>query len=151
MIQLISSHPELQTDASVYLFKVTRDENVIYAQPLLQIAFWCVGEFGDLLINGNNNDENFSVKVIFIENFFKIFQIHENEVIDVFEQLMPSSLMTISTREYGLTALAKLLTRFDSGGDRIQALICRYSSHMNLELQQRAIEYSRLLLKDDLK
>lgn len=59
--------------------------------------------------------------------------------------------MTISTREYGLTALAKLLTRFDTGAERIQAIIRRYSSHMNLELQQRAVEYTRLLIKDDLK
>lgn len=65
MIQLISSHPDLQIDASVHLFKVAREDNVINAQPLLQIAFWCVGEFGDLLINGNN-DENFSIKVIFL-------------------------------------------------------------------------------------
>lgn len=78
-------------------------------------------------------------------------KIHDDEVINIFERLMPSSLMTISTREYGLTALAKLLTRFDTGAERIQALIRCYSSHMNLELQQRAVEYTRLLLKDDLK
>lgn len=66
MIQLISSHPDLQIDASVHLFKVAREDNVINAQPLLQIAFWCVGEFGDLLINGNNENENFSIKVIFL-------------------------------------------------------------------------------------
>lgn len=64
---------------------------------------------------------------------------------------MPSSLMTISTREYGLTALAKLVTRFETCSDKIHALIRRYSSHMNLELQQRSVEYTRLLLKDDLK
>lgn len=65
MIQLISYHPELQAYASIYLFLATRDDSVINAQPLLQIAFWCVGEFGDLLMNGSG-DENLSVKVSFI-------------------------------------------------------------------------------------
>jgi AP-1 complex subunit gamma-1 len=73
-------------------------------------------------------------------------------VIDIFEKLMPCSSMTVPTREYGLTALAKLVTRFEGDGvARIQALIRLYSAHMNLELQQRAVEYSRLLIKDDLK
>lgn len=64
---------------------------------------------------------------------------------------MPSSIMTVTTRQYGLTALAKLVTRFDVCNERITALIRLYTAHMNLELQQRAVEYSNLLLKDDLK
>lgn len=59
--------------------------------------------------------------------------------------------MTVITREYGLTALAKLVTRFDVCNESIAALIRLYSAHMNLELQQRAVEYSHLLLKDDIK
>lgn len=59
--------------------------------------------------------------------------------------------MTVITREYGLTALAKLVTRFETGAERISALIRQYSDHMNLELQQRAVEYTRLLQKQNLK
>lgn len=138
MIQLISSHPELQTYASTQLFRVTQNGNIVNAQPLLQIALWCVGEFGDLLMNGNS-DESVTIKI------------EESDVIAVFENLMPCSSLTTFTRQYGLTALAKLVTRFEAGSERINALIRRYSSHMNLELQQRAVEYTRLLLKDDLK
>jgi AP-1 complex subunit gamma-1 len=72
-------------------------------------------------------------------------------VVEIFEQLLPSSLMTLSSREFGLTALAKLVTRFDRSSERIHALIRQYTAHMNLELQQRSVEYARLLLKNDLK
>lgn len=80
------------------------------------------------------------------------FQVEESEVVDIFERLMPSSTLTVQTREYGLTALAKLVTRFESDSvARIHALIRQYSAHMHLELQQRAVEYARLLDKDELK
>ncbi|KAI1730783.1 AP-1 complex subunit gamma-1 [Ditylenchus destructor] len=138
MIQLISSHADLQTYATMQLFHVAQAD-VMNAQPLLQIAFWCIGEFGDLLMLANN-DESVSKKV------------EESEVVDIFERLMPSSTLTVQTREYGLTALAKLVTRFESNSvARIHALIRQYSAHMHLELQQRAVEYARLLDKDELK
>jgi AP-1 complex subunit gamma-1 len=64
---------------------------------------------------------------------------------------MPSPTMSIQTREYGLIALAKLATRFSSSTEHIHALIRRYGAHMNLELQQRAVEFSKLLQNDELK
>lgn len=72
-------------------------------------------------------------------------------MIDVFERLLPSTLMSIPTREYGLTALAKLVTRFESGVDRVQALIRSHTAHMHLELQQRSVEFNRLLGNEELK
>lgn len=62
MIQLISSHAELQTYASVQLFKVAKTD-VLDAQPLLQIAFWCIGEFGDLLIAASPEETQLPLKV----------------------------------------------------------------------------------------
>lgn len=48
MIQLVSSHTELQSYATISLFRAIQTNQ--HAQPLLQIAFWSIGEFGDLLI-----------------------------------------------------------------------------------------------------
>lgn len=58
MIQLVSAQaPELQTYATSELYRFVTAAaitdaggSVINAQPLLQIAFWCIGEFGDLLL-----------------------------------------------------------------------------------------------------
>ncbi|KAL7074537.1 hypothetical protein ACQ4LE_006347 [Meloidogyne hapla] len=138
MIQLISSHSELQTYATIQLFHAAeREQIVLTAQPLLQVAFWCIGEFGDLLIIGGEEETH--------------KKIEEGEVVRIFERLMPSSQMSIASREFELTALAKLFTRFESCSERIHALVRQYSANMNLELQQRSVEYARLLLKDDLR
>uniref|UniRef100_A0A915MET7 AP-1 complex subunit gamma n=1 Tax=Meloidogyne javanica TaxID=6303 RepID=A0A915MET7_MELJA len=138
MIQLISSHSELQTYATIQLFHAAeREQIVLTAQPLLQVAFWCIGEFGDLLIIGGEEETH--------------KKIEEDEVVRIFERLMPSSQMSISSREFGLTALAKLFTRFENCSERIHALVRQYSANMNLELQQRSVEYARLLLKNDLR
>ncbi|KAL3123759.1 hypothetical protein niasHT_009972 [Heterodera trifolii] len=138
MIQLISSQQELQHYATVQLFHASKREHIVNAQPLMQIAFWSIGEFGDLLVTPGNTEEA-NIKV------------SEDEVVELFELLMPHPQLTVPTREYGLTALAKLSTRFDSHAEQIHALIRQYSAHMNLELQQRSVEFSRLLSKDELR
>jgi hypothetical protein len=67
MIQLISSQTSLQVYSTRQLLRCaqTDSEN---AQPLLQIAFWCIGEFGDLLVNSSDNDAsvNYSQFMYFI-------------------------------------------------------------------------------------
>jgi AP-1 complex subunit gamma-1 len=56
MIQLVSSHSELQSYAAVQLFRAAQ-EDIVNAQPLLQVAFWSVGEFGDLLLQSQHDDD----------------------------------------------------------------------------------------------
>lgn len=56
MIQLVSSTPRLQTYGTKQLFRCAQLDSG-NAQPLLQIAFWCIGEFGDLLINPSENGD----------------------------------------------------------------------------------------------
>ncbi|CAJ0595293.1 unnamed protein product [Cylicocyclus nassatus] len=135
MIQLISSHGELQHYAAVQLFHAAQLDST-NAQPLLQVAFWTIGEFGDLLLQPADAD---SAKV------------EESDVVEVFEHVLPSTLTSLSTKCYAVTALAKLATRFTSTVDRIVALVKVNQAHLHLELQQRSVEFSRLLDCGDLK
>ncbi|MFH4983983.1 hypothetical protein AB6A40_010692 [Gnathostoma spinigerum] len=135
MIQLISSHSELQHYASVHLYRAAQAD-VVHAQPLLQVAFWTIGEFGDILLQVSDEDAG---------------RIDENDIIDVFERILPSALTNTVTKSYALSALAKLDTRFSLTNKRIRSLVCCYLSHLNLELQQRSVEFSRLLEYQDLK
>jgi AP-1 complex subunit gamma-1 len=63
-------------------------------QPLAQVASWCLGEYGDSLINGHTNASE------------------EDEVVDFIQGILSSSQSTIVTKQYALTALTKLSTRF---------------------------------------
>lgn len=135
MIQLISSHSELQHYAVMQLFRAAQLDST-NAQPLLQVAFWTIGEFGDLLLQPADAD---SAKV------------EESDVVSVFENVLPSTLTSLSTKCYGVTALAKLATRFGAEVDRINALVRANQAHLHLELQQRSVEFSRLLDCGDIK
>ncbi|KAK5970293.1 AP-1 complex subunit gamma [Trichostrongylus colubriformis] len=135
MIQLISSHSELQHYAAMQLFRAAQLDST-NAQPLLQVAFWTIGEFGDLLLQPADAD---SAKV------------EETDVVSVFESVLPSTLTSLSTKCYAVTALAKLATRFGSTVDRITALVRANQAHLHLELQQRSVEFSRLLDCGDIK
>ncbi|ETN69590.1 adaptin region [Necator americanus] len=67
------------------------------ADPEFKVAFWTIGEFGDLLLQPADAD---SAKV------------EETDVIEVFEHVLPSTLTSLSTKCYAVTALAKLATRY---------------------------------------
>lgn len=135
MIQLISSHAELQHYAAVQLYRAVQSD-IVNAQPLLQVAFWTIGEFGDIILRLNDDD---------------VVKVEESSIIDVFERILPSNLTNTITKSYALTALAKLDTRFNETNNRIRQMIESNKGHLHLELQQRSVEFSRLLNYGELK
>ncbi|VDN03890.1 unnamed protein product [Thelazia callipaeda] len=135
MIQLISSQSELQHYATLQLFRAAQAD-VVNAQPLLQVAFWTIGEFADIILQSSDDD---TVKI------------EESSIIDIFERILLSSLTNTITKAYALTALAKLDTRFCITNGRIRHLIESNMTHLHLELQQRSVEFSRLLNYSELK
>uniref|UniRef100_A0AAR2KJZ6 AP-1 complex subunit gamma n=1 Tax=Pygocentrus nattereri TaxID=42514 RepID=A0AAR2KJZ6_PYGNA len=115
------------------LYKALLDD--ISQQPLVQVASWCIGEYGDLLVSGQCEEE-------------EPIQVTEDEVLDVLEGLLVSNLSTPVTRGYALTAIMKLSTRFSSV-NRIKKVVSIYGSSIDVELQQRAVEYNALFKKYD--
>jgi AP-1 complex subunit gamma-1 len=69
---------------------------------LAQVASWCLGEYGDSLINGHTNASEQEEPVV----------AGEDEVVDFIQGILSSSQSTIVTKQYALTALTKLSTRF---------------------------------------
>jgi len=68
-------------------------------QALAQVACWCIGEYGDVLIHGSCPDS-------------EPIEISESDVLDVLEKTLISSLSSVISKEYALNALVKLSTRF---------------------------------------
>jgi len=101
---------------------------------LSQVAIWCIGEFGDLLVANKGNQEPDAITV------------SENDVIELLEKMIKlAGTQSPITREYILTALMKLTTRFSSSStQKLRDLITLHKTHMDVELQQRACEYSNL-------
>uniref|UniRef100_A0A8C2BHE4 AP-1 complex subunit gamma n=1 Tax=Cyprinus carpio TaxID=7962 RepID=A0A8C2BHE4_CYPCA len=133
LIQLITNSVEMHAYTVQRLYKALLDD--ISQQPLVQVASWCIGEYGDLLVSGQCEEE-------------EPIQVNDLYVLDVLEGLLVSNLSTPVTRGYSLTAIMKLSTRFSSL-NRIKKVVSIYGSSIDVELQQRAVEYNALFKKYD--
>ncbi|CAG8802452.1 8120_t:CDS:2, partial [Gigaspora rosea] len=104
-------------------------------ESLTLAGVWVIGEHGDILIKGGNFEEEELVK-----------EVTESDVIDLLESILAGPYANQVTREYVLTALMKLTSRFTSISSiqRIQAFIEKYNTSIEVEVQQRAVEYSNL-------
>jgi len=65
------------------------------------------------------------------------------------ERILASSFTTYVAKEFVLTALMKLTTRFSSCTDKIRHVINEYVTSVQVELQQRSVEYDTVFRKYD--
>uniref|UniRef100_T1JMF6 AP-1 complex subunit gamma n=1 Tax=Strigamia maritima TaxID=126957 RepID=T1JMF6_STRMM len=130
-IQLISDSGTLHSYACRQLWVALQTHHE--HQPLVQVASWCIGEFGDFLTNEVNEDEGIKVT--------------EDEVTDLYQKILTSNQTSLITKEYVLMSLMKLSARFKNSVPTIQRLVDFFGSHLNVELQQRSVEFSQLFRK----
>ncbi|XP_047224329.1 AP-1 complex subunit gamma-like 2 [Girardinichthys multiradiatus] len=134
LIQLITNTSELHCYTVHKLYRALLTD--ISQPPLVQVACWCIGEYGDLLLKGECQET-------------EAVQVTEDDVLDVLEIALQSHMSTPTTRGFALTATMKLSTRITDNVDRIRSLVSIYGSCIDVELQQRAVEYNALFKKYD--
>ncbi|RWS27795.1 AP-1 complex subunit gamma-1-like protein [Leptotrombidium deliense] len=137
LIQLISDTNTLHSYAVQQLWKQLKGD-LETKQPLVQVSMWALGEFADLLndVQIEASDENLE-------------HVDPQSVINFCEKILNSTLMSVVTKEYTLTALTKLSVRFSSEAACIKAIVDIFGCHMNIEIQQRSVEFSTLFSKHD--
>ncbi|OCT82356.1 hypothetical protein XELAEV_18024882mg [Xenopus laevis] len=134
LIQLITNSSEMHEYTVQKLYKAILDD--ISQQSLVQVTSWCIGEYGDLLVSGQCEEE-------------EPIQVTEDEVLDVLESILISNMSASVTRGFALTAIMKNSTRFNNTVNRIKKVVSIYGSSIDVELQQRAVEYNALFKKYD--
>ncbi|XP_044276824.1 AP-1 complex subunit gamma-like 2 [Varanus komodoensis] len=135
LIHLIGGAKELHGYAVQRLYETAVQD--ISQQPLVQVATWCIGEYGSLLLDGGCDE-------------VEPKQVDPEEMLSLLQQVLQSHLSLPATRAYALTALMKLGTRLqDSAVNRIRSVVSIYCSCHDVELQQRAVEYNALFRKYD--
>jgi len=138
MISLVTSNPDLQEYATNKLYGTLLAKT---AQPvLLQLAIWCVGEYGELLLRPQSGADAPPPS--------------PTAVVSLLSGVLRSPVAELNTKEYVLNALMKLTTRFGSDGAAmaaIQQMLAATSASMSLEMQQRSVEYSSLLKMDGIR
>ncbi|XP_039110653.1 AP-1 complex subunit gamma-like 2 isoform X1 [Hyaena hyaena] len=134
LTQLIGGAQELHAYSVRRLYSALAED--ISQQPLVQVAAWCIGEYGDLLLEGSCEET-------------EPLQVEEEEVLALLEKVLQSHMSLPATRGYALTALMKLSTRLRRDSSRIRQVVSIFGSCLDVELQQRAVEYSTLFRKYD--
>ncbi|XP_037938484.1 AP-1 complex subunit gamma-1 isoform X2 [Teleopsis dalmanni] len=133
-IQLVSSSPVVEQTYITNRFweSLQVPNHCEDKQPLLQVAVWAIGEYGDLFMYGPNEDD--------------FERPTESDLIAMFHKYLTSAQVSTTSKQYALVSLAKLSTRLQNCVDEIQALITSFGSHLNVDLQQRGVEFTQLFL-----
>ncbi|KAL5627520.1 hypothetical protein BROUX41_003673 [Berkeleyomyces rouxiae] len=139
-IRLVATTPELQTYAVQKLFANLKKD--ITQESLTQAGAWCVGEYADALLRGGQYEEEELAQPV-----------REDEIIDLLSLILNSSYANRVTTEYIVTALVKLTTRFSDGAqiERIRRLLQAHQTSLDVEVQQRAVEYGNLFSHDEIR
>lgn len=91
-------------------------------QPLVQVACWCIGEYGDLLLSGACTED-------------EPLQLSADEVLTSLERALVSSITNVYSKAYVINALMKLSTRLAARADindRIRTLVSFYSTSVQV-------------------
>ncbi|KAK4250737.1 adaptin N terminal region-domain-containing protein [Corynascus novoguineensis] len=139
-VRLIATTPELQTYAVQKLY--TNLKKDITQESLTQAGAWCIGEYGEALLRGGQYEEEELVQ-----------EVKEHEVVDLFSTILNSSYASQVTTEYLITALVKLTTRLSDAAqiERIRRILQTHQTSLDVEVQQRAVEFGNLFSYDQIR
>jgi AP-1 complex subunit gamma-1 len=130
----------LQTYSVQKLYAALKDD--ITQEGLTLAGAWVIGEYADALFRGGQYEEEDLVK-----------EVRENEVVDLFETILSSSYSTQIVTEYIVTSAMKLTTRLTETGqiERLRRLLKSYQANLDIEIQQRAVEYGNLFAYEEVR
>lgn len=185
LLGLIAGTSDIQSYAVQKMYLALTTD--ITQQTLVRSAVWCIGEFGDLLLNSgspsNSSSSSSGASSSLVSTSGDLLsdilgvspasvpvaaapvpaaahlahagdgedevapsiRITERELIDLFQSILSNIATRTSTKRQVLTALLKLTTRMPNSQAELKALIAQYDTHINVELQQRATEYEKIL------
>ncbi|KAL1965360.1 hypothetical protein VTN77DRAFT_5797 [Rasamsonia byssochlamydoides] len=139
-VRLIATTPELQTYAVQKLYASLKED--ITQEGLTLAATWVIGEYGDALLRGGQYEEEELVK-----------EVRESDIIDLFMNILNSTYATQIVTEYITTAVMKLSVRMSDPAqiERIRRFLSSRTADLNVEVQQRAVEYTNLFGYDQIR
>ena len=113
--------------------------------PLIHVAVWCIGEYGDYLVTKDGADKAREADDKVVEE-----PVTERMVVDVLRAVQQLKEAVLLTREYLLNALIKLSSRLSGEVvEELKRMMAEFESSVAVELQQRSCEY-RVLTSDKL-
>jgi AP-1 complex subunit gamma-1 len=139
-VRLIATTSELQTYSVQKLYAALKDD--ITQEGLTLAGAWVIGEYGDALLRGGQYEEEELVK-----------EVKESDLVDLFETILSSSYAGQIVTEYIVTATMKLTSRLTDPTqvERLRRLLLRHQTNLDIEIQQRSVEYVNLFGYDQIR
>ncbi|KAF2676138.1 AP-1 complex subunit gamma-1 [Lentithecium fluviatile CBS 122367] len=139
-VRLIATTPDLQTYSAQKLYTALKSD--ITQEGLTLAGSWVIGEYGDSLLRGGQYEEEELVK-----------EVKESDIVDLFDTILNSSYAGLIVTQYIITASMKLTTRLNEPAqiERLRRLLQRYGTNLDIEIQQRAVEYVNLFGYDQIR
>ena len=139
-VRLIATTPELQTYSVRKLYASLKEDPT--QEGLSLAGSWVIGEFGDALLRDGQIREEDSIG-----------SVRESDVVDLFITILNSSYANQIVTEYIMTAAMKLTTRLSDAAqiERLRRLLTSHQADLDIETQQRAVEYVNLFSYDQIR
>lgn len=151
IVYISRSSEDLQAYATHKLLKAIRDDDGTQ-RGLLTVGVWCIGEYGDLLLNSYTytattrataEAANVAVPISFMA-------LDPATIVATVEEVTMKHSCPPEVKERALTCYAKLSDRFANQGDsatvaKLQGLLKKHKGNHSLEMQLRSCEYDALL------
>lgn len=139
-VRLIATTPDLQAYSVQKLYASLNDD--ISQEGLNLAGAWVIGEYGDALLKGGQYDEEELAK-----------DVKQSDIVDLFTAILNSSYAGQTVKEYIITATMKLTTRLTEPAqiERLRRLLESNNVNLDIEIQQRAVEYGSLFSYDEIR
>ncbi|KAG8714077.1 clathrin associated protein complex large subunit [Ceratobasidium sp. 394] len=139
-IRLVCHTPELQAYTTSKLYTALKED--ISQESLTLATVWLLGEFGEMLIQGGLVDEETPKPI------------QDSDIVDLEESILQSPYANPLIRQFVLTSLAKLSSRpalTEPQRTRIATVLNGFATSTELEIQQRAVEFTSLFGHVDIR
>lgn len=141
LILLVVAAPDLHGYAA-RKFYAALTNSIDTAEPaLVTVAVWCVGEYADILTST-------SPKLLQGE---EPLSVSEADILGLFEQILVRPDTQVVCREVTLTAIAKAAARLPHCAPQSKEMLDKYARSPQVEVQTRAVEFSRLFKYDAIR
>jgi AP-1 complex subunit gamma-1 len=132
-IRLVAHTPELQAYTASKLYTALQAD--ISQESLTLAATWIIGEYGEVLLESGIVDEDQPKPAT------------DAAIVSLLLSLLSSPYSNYLIRQFVLLAITKMASRATTSPaqqDRIAEILTQYATSPELELQQRAVEFSSL-------
>lgn len=157
VVYVARSSEDLRAYSTHKLLKAIRDDDGSQ-RGLLNVAIWCIGEFGDLLLkpysynppssSGNLAESGVPAEATPVTVSFMALE--PGAVVGIVEGVVNRHTCSLETKQRALTCFTKLRDRYSDLADaatldKLQELIKKHEGSHSLELQLRSCEYGALI------